>query len=212
MTDIAEQGSKFIRDLGDAASRNPLSAALIGMGVLWLFTGGRSGVRSAGNALAGASESMQNGAATALDRATRFGREKTETFSDYAKSMPDSGVEMIENARANLGDLFRAQPLALGALGLAVGAGLAAALPATKAEADLLGEASAAVREKAQAHVGKVAENVFNAAEEEARNQGLTLDDAKSATRDVTAKVKRVVEAAAKGGSERTGSKADGSA
>lgn len=40
MTDVSEHGSKFLRDLGDAASRNPLAAALIGMGVLWLFSGG----------------------------------------------------------------------------------------------------------------------------------------------------------------------------
>src|ERR1700754_1635621 len=42
MSDISERGSDFIRDLGDAARKNPLSAALIGMGVLWLFTGNRS--------------------------------------------------------------------------------------------------------------------------------------------------------------------------
>ena len=32
MTDVAERGSDFIKDLGDAARRNPVSAALIGMG------------------------------------------------------------------------------------------------------------------------------------------------------------------------------------
>ena len=42
MSDVSEKGSDFISDLGDAARQNPLSAALIGMGVLWLFTGGRT--------------------------------------------------------------------------------------------------------------------------------------------------------------------------
>jgi hypothetical protein len=37
MTDVAERGSDFIKDLGDAARRNPISAALIGMGIVWLF-------------------------------------------------------------------------------------------------------------------------------------------------------------------------------
>ena len=41
MSDISERGTDFVRDLGDAARKNPLSAALIGMGVLWLFTGSR---------------------------------------------------------------------------------------------------------------------------------------------------------------------------
>ena len=42
MSDISEQTTNFIHDLGDAARRNPLSTALIGMGVVWLF-GGRAG-------------------------------------------------------------------------------------------------------------------------------------------------------------------------
>jgi hypothetical protein len=40
MTDVTEKGSDFIKDLGDAARRNPISAALIGMGLVWLFAGG----------------------------------------------------------------------------------------------------------------------------------------------------------------------------
>ena len=43
MTDMTENGSDFIKDLGDAARRNPVSAALIGMGVIWLFAGGKAG-------------------------------------------------------------------------------------------------------------------------------------------------------------------------
>src|ERR1700749_2664591 len=48
MSDMTEKGSDFVRDLGEAARQNPLSAALIGMGVLWLFTGG-SAVSRAGD-------------------------------------------------------------------------------------------------------------------------------------------------------------------
>ena len=53
MSDISEKGSDFLRDLGDAARKNPFSAALIGMGVLWLFTGGRTAER-AGDLVRGA--------------------------------------------------------------------------------------------------------------------------------------------------------------
>jgi hypothetical protein len=42
MSDISQKTSGFVRDLGEAARQNPLSAALIGMGVLWLFTSGRT--------------------------------------------------------------------------------------------------------------------------------------------------------------------------
>ena len=41
-------GSGFVEDLRDAATRNPVSAALIGMGVLWMLTGAKTpGVGSA---------------------------------------------------------------------------------------------------------------------------------------------------------------------
>lgn len=62
MSEVEEKTS-FIDSLGDAARRNPLSAALIGMGVLWLFSGkstGRVGdvLRSTG--LGGIPEATRN--------------------------------------------------------------------------------------------------------------------------------------------------------
>jgi hypothetical protein len=45
MNNVSEKGSDFIQDLGDAVRKNPLSAALIGMGILWLFAGGRPAAR-----------------------------------------------------------------------------------------------------------------------------------------------------------------------
>jgi hypothetical protein len=213
MTDVAEHGSKFMRDLAEAASRNPLSAALIGMGALWLFSAGRSGIGPAGKAsLSAASERLQNGASAAFEGSTQFGREQADKFSDYARAIPEIGMEMIENAGANVAELFRAQPLAPGALGLAVGAGSAAALPASKTETELLGEPSAAVKDSVQqfaaaktAELSKVAENALNAAAEEARNQGLTLDAAKSAGRDMADRVGRVIDAAGQRAGEPSG-------
>jgi hypothetical protein len=45
MSEVSQKTPGFVRDLGEAARQNPLSAALIGMGVLWLFTGGRTSGR-----------------------------------------------------------------------------------------------------------------------------------------------------------------------
>jgi hypothetical protein len=124
--------------------------------------------------------------------------------------MPGTGTEVFDTVRSNLSDVFRAQPLALGAIGIAIGAGIAAALPATELETDYLGETSDTVKAKAAEfaaeqtdRVTTVAENVVEAVTEEARKQGLTLEGAKSAAGDVSAKVGRVVDAAGKGISER---------
>ena len=242
MTDISEKGSDFVRDLGDAARKNPLSAALIGMGVLWLFTGSRpveragdfvrsgfdripdaagnmfeaarSTVKSSADSFAGgvtsATETLRDGGAAVLDGATRFGRDQAGAASEYGRSIPESGPAMLDTVRSNLTELFEAQPLALGAIGLAIGAGIAAALPPTKVETAYLGETSDTTKEKAVEFVTEqatraatVAENVIGAVTEEARKQGLTAEGAKSAVGDVSAKVGRVVDAAGKGISER---------
>ena len=71
MTDVAERGSDFIKDLGDAARRNPISAALIGMGIVWLFAGGKSGL--------GPADLLQR---TGLDRLPQAARDTFDTARD----------------------------------------------------------------------------------------------------------------------------------
>lgn len=239
MNSISEKGSDFIQDLGDAVRKNPLSAALIGMGALWLFTGSRpldraaNLVRSAGmdripdaasNAFDAARSSLKSGTdaigehvasakdsvAGAVDNATSHGRDYADSTSEYVTSIPGTGAEIFDTVRSNLSDVFRAQPLALGVIGIAIGAGIAAALPATEIEADYLGETSDAMKAKAtdfaaeQAdRVTDVAGNVAEAVTDEARKQGLAVKCAKSAATDILAKVGRVVDAAGKGISER---------
>src|SRR5450631_2072628 len=172
MNNVSEKGSDFIQDLGHAVRKNPLPAALIGMGVLWLFAGSRpaesvgdfarssgldripdaagyaadaarstlrSGTDAVGERVASAKDVVKDGVVDALD-STRYGREYADTASEYVTSIPGSSAEIFDAVRSNLTDLFKAQPLALGAIGMAIGAGIAAAFPATEIEADYLGE------------------------------------------------------------------------
>jgi hypothetical protein len=244
MNSVSEQGSDFLHDLGDAVRKNPVSAALIGMGVLWLFTGSRpveragdlirrTGVDHIPDAAGGALEAarstlrsttdavgervaslkgaMREGPADTLNSAARYGRDYPDSTSEYITSIPGTGSEIFNTVRANLSEVFRAQPLALGAIGIAIGVGIAAALPATEWEIDHMGEASDTAKAKASEFAAEqtdrattVAGNVLEAVTEEAQRQGLTIEGAKSAAGDITAKVGRVVGAAGKGISERT--------
>jgi hypothetical protein len=243
MNDISERGSDFVGDLGEAVRKNPLSAALIGMGVLWLFTGNRpveragefvrgrgfdkipdaagnafqathstlrSRVDSIGEGVISTKDALQDQAADVLENAARFGHEQVGAASDYAFSIPEHGAQMFDSVRSNLNDLFRAQPLALGAIGLAIGAGIAAVLPSSEAEDAYLGETSDTVKAKVAEFAAEqtdrattVAENVMEAVEDESRRQGLTVEGAKEAVGDISAKVGRVVDTAKKGVSER---------
>jgi hypothetical protein len=119
----------------------------------------------------------------------------------------------LDTARSNLTELFRAQPLALGAIGLAIGAGIAAALPPSEVESAYLGETSDTVKAKTSEFASeqtdratKVAKDVMGAVTEEARKQGLTIEDAKSAVSEISAKVGRVVDTAGKSISDRVSS------
>jgi hypothetical protein len=244
MNEASEKTTDFVRELGDAIRRNPVSAALIGMGVMWMFSGRMAGlsaeaarragldrlpdaageafdaagstvkssVRAMGDSVSSAAGAVQDTATAMVDRASRFGREQADTVTGVARRLPGYGSDMIEEARSSLSELFRTQPLALGAIGLAIGAGLAAALPATDLEAEYLGETADAVKEKARqfasdqaSRATDIAENAVNAAAAEARNQGLTMEGVRSAAGDISNKIGRVATAAQKGVSERVG-------
>jgi hypothetical protein len=243
MSDISERGSEFIRDLGEAARKNPLPAALIGMGILWLFTGNRpversgeifertgfdripnaagnafdaarstlkSGTDSLGDQVTSAKNALREGSSGVLDSVVRFSREQADAASEYARSIPGSGEDLLDTVRSNLTDLFRAQPLALGAIGLAIGVGIAAALPASEIEANYMGETSDALKAKAgdlaveqTSRATEVAGDVLEAVSEEARRQGLTVEGAKSAVGEISEKVGRIADAAETSVSER---------
>ena len=232
MSDATEKATDFLKDLGDAARRNPVSTALIGMGLLWLFTGGKSVgragdlFRSAGlNRLPDTAKDALGNVGSGLARGCRI-RKRYRQFdaidvregagstldqaSDFAQSMREG--DAFQAARENLTELFRAQPLALGAIGLAIGAGIAAALPGTDVENSYLGEVSETVKSKTAEIAGQqvdkaatLANDAMDAAAEEARRQGLTIDGARAAVADVTDRAGRVADAAKKTATDRVG-------
>jgi hypothetical protein len=222
MTDMTEKGSDFVKDLGDAARRNPISAALIGMGIVWLFAG-KAAVRpsevlegtgldrlpdAARNAMSATQDRVASAADTLRTTSSDGIETATRMASEYSKALPDS-ADVLATVRGNLTDLFKAQPLALGAIGLAIGAGIAAALPNTDIEKSYLGESSETLKSKAAEIAGQqidkaatVAAAVVETAADEARRQGLTIDGAKAAMDDLSGKIGRVVDAAGKSVSE----------
>lgn len=222
----------FIHELGDAVRRNPVSTALIGMGVLWLFTGARTGERVSRLAHSAgfdrvpdvASDLVDAGRARIHDVQDRIsdglsdvgakassvvgavretGAAALDRVSGVSRELPERGTELFGAARAQVSELFEEQPLLLGALGLAIGAGIAASLPATTVEAELFGETSDDFKNQAREfvshaneRVGAAARDAVSAATEEARRQGLTPEGVMKAVSEVGDKAKRVASAA----------------
>ncbi len=208
MTD--ETGGDFVRDLGEAIRENPIPSALIGMGLAWLFTGGRSSAKAgfgwardsvtqltskAGETAEGLRRSFDD---TAGDRGA--GSAVAQKASNVVSSLATTTPQFLAGAQANIADVMRRQPLMLGALGVAVGAGIAASLRTTNVEADLLGKASANVQQRARelaASAAQRANDVSTAIGQEARVQDLTPDGIRQAAGEANRKIEGVIDRSA---------------
>ncbi|MCX7515134.1 DUF3618 domain-containing protein [Frateuria hangzhouensis] len=161
-------GREVAQNIGNAVKANPVPALLTSVGLLWLYASrndpapmpgtGRDAYTGAG---AGDGEGM-------MDRARELGEEVSDGVSstwnqarsrvsgtasrmaDSAHGARDSLMHQKDRAVQGYNHLLHDNPLALGAIGIAVGALLGAALPTTEPENRLMGEASDDLADKAR--------------------------------------------------------------
>ena len=247
----------FIGSLNNSIRENPVPAALVGVGILWLLVGGRKvrlgsasrsiisgmgrgardvsdaayrGVREVGGRAAdgirGISEdageagavvtSAVHSAADAMGGAvTRTAETVRETASDATDWMwsragteagagthvakPFSVTDHISDVQDILAELFKRRPLLVGAVGAAIGAGIAASLPVSGTENRLMGDTADAVKEGAEelwTETKRRGVDLASRGLEEAEAQGLTPEAAGKAARSLTSKVASVAEKA----------------
>jgi len=146
----------------------------------------------AGSTLAGATDTASRTVSGTGDKVTELAHEATRSGQRYASAAQQRLAESLER-----------QPLLLGALGMAIGAGIASAFPSTALEADLMGQQAKAAREKLEtlAEEGKSfavsrGQQVLDDVKGEAAAQGLTPERAKQSLREFSAKAKNVAGAA----------------
>ena len=143
-------------------------------------------------------------AAAALHDAASAGFEALSPNGDGGRTMVRADLEsgatssgtsggLANSLQQNLTAAFGRQPLLLGAIGLAIGAGLASALPSTGIEQDLMGEAGTAVKDKihetAEFASGR-AQHILDDVKKEVAAQGLTPAAAKEGFKGLGKKVK----------------------
>lgn len=119
------------------------------------------------------------------------------TANDTGRSTAEFGREFGNSVQQNLSQTLERQPLLLGVIGLAIGAGIASAFRSTKMEQDMMGEAGAAVKDKIQEistksteFASQRAKEVLDEVKKEAAAQGLTADSAEETLKGVVEKVK----------------------
>lgn len=127
------------------------------------------------------------------------------------RSSVDAGRHYGGAVQQTLSENLQRQPLLLGALGLAIGAGIASAFASTRIENELMGEQGSAARAKLQDFAEETkdfaatrAKEVLDAVKDEAKAQGFTAEAAKAAFQDISKKTKDVAGAAQQAVRNRT--------
>lgn len=118
---------EFLHGLANAALDKPMPAALLGVGALWVLSrdiAARAGAPSL------------NAGGTSIDAETT---QAPHRVASRAQTVSEKVIQGARVAQRSVTDLWDQQPLLFGVVGLAIGAGVAAFLPTTAVEADLLG-------------------------------------------------------------------------
>jgi hypothetical protein len=162
---------------------------------------------AASSIVKGAATDMVGTAASLVPDISSTGEDGTEkavadtgtAVNERLQAIASSGREYGAAIQSRLSESLERQPLLLGAIGLAIGAGIASTFATTEVESEWMGDQGAAAREKLQGAVDEAkdhARKVVSDVQEEAARQGLTLNAAKDAAKSVAGKVGNVAGAA----------------
>lgn len=140
----------------------------------------RSAAQGAGEAIGGMAETVGESVRHAGDSAAAFMHQARDT----AQTVRESTGEIGQRTMQSFNSMLDQQPLLIGAIGVALGALVGAMLPRTQMEDELLGETRDQLRDAITEQSGELYERgkvtateVYRAAADEARQQGLLPED-----------------------------------
>lgn len=166
-------GAEFLGNLGHSIKANPVPSLLTSIGLLWLITGQNRQPRMAAanddpgsstdrlgsltSGLAHKASDLKQQSAELKAKGQRLVHKVGETLGSSRERLGSSATrvadtlkQQAQHARGSFDHLLHEQPLALGAVGIAVGALLGASLPRTRQEDRLLGATSDSLTRKAK--------------------------------------------------------------
>lgn len=194
---------EFLGNLSTTVKANPVPTLLTTVGLIWLMAGqnrqphsnvtttsyspGSSGP-SMGEKLSAKTDSLKQQGADLKDKASQMTHNVSESLGNARARASDSSRQAstrlkgsAERAQGGFNQLLQEQPLALGAIGIAIGALIAAAVPSSRREDEMLGEASDRVtdqlRHKAEEGYQKVSAKGEEVAQQLKENMNSTDGD-----------------------------------
>jgi hypothetical protein len=199
------RGFSTLGGLAKDAARGTASAAMAA------GAAASDGVRAAGTAAASAARNassvVADGAASIVpdvdvpdvSGVASAAADASAALGERFQSVAASGKEYGAVLKSLLSDSLERQPILLGAIGLAIGAGIASTFASTKIESEWIGERGAQARDAMQEVLTEAkdrAQEVLSEVQEEASRQGLTVEGAKEAASSVAGKLRNVAGAA----------------
>ena len=176
-SEVVNDAGQVAQDVGtgvvDTVRRNPLPVAMIGIGVTWLAMSSRSSktwdtrddrsydTYRAGFAGGGVTDRVGQAAGDTVGQVQDKAGQLAGQVQAKASQVPDVARQVQHGATRVAQD----NPLAVGAIALAVGTAIGMALPATKPEREVLGQARDSLIGRAE----DVASEAMSKAEEAAR-------------------------------------------
>ena len=169
--EMATEAKETVRDVGgsviDTIARNPVPAAMVGLGIGWLVMSGRSqqGMRRPTNSGDPLRDAKQQVRGIAGDAQQTFDEVKGEV-GRMADEVPYQVRATADDLGQTAGRMYHSNPLAVGAIAVAVGTAVGLAMPATSFERRTVGEP---VRE-AMSRAGEAATDALGHVEDQARD------------------------------------------
>jgi hypothetical protein len=199
-----DQVSRSADTAGDTLASNSQKlqerAALFGASVSNRATDLRDeGIRAASSAAA----TVQDIASGATSVGQTASGTTADAGLDAARAVSDKASDLTERAGKTIFETIEQNPLLVAGVGLLVGGLIASVLPRSDMEDDLVGDASTAVKRRAQTAASQGFDTAKNAVGEvvdeatrRAQEEGLTPDGIGKAAQDVGQRVRRVAETA----------------
>lgn len=182
-------GRDVAQNVANAVKANPIPALLTTVGLVWLYASRNDPAPPSPTVARDSGIGASDGQGM-VDRARELGEDVSDTVSntwnqarsrvsdtasrlaDTAQSARSTLQQQTDRAVQGYNQLLRDNPLALGAIGIAIGALLGAALPTTEPESRLMGEASDDLTDKAREAVRTGADKARDALHDVGEPQG----------------------------------------
>jgi hypothetical protein len=142
-------------------------------------------------------DQVTGAAATLKERVTEAAEDAKTAANEAVETVTDGAHDLMQQARTAVSTIWDQNPLLIAGLGLAVGALIAAAFPATETEEKIFGDTSDALRRKAEGVAAKgldAAKDAVEGVASAASEQGLTVDGLTALGQDLAGKVRTVAE------------------